>query len=417
MTSYELYVFFLCLVVFTALTALCIGLIAIIVKQAIRLIRAGQEDEAIIKEFSTEKKVTCFDKLSKFVSVVVSLIFFIAFAFGLFLSATETKVFSDIPSLKIVMSGSMSYKNKGNTYLEQNGLHDQIRTFDMVVVRKLPKESELKKYDIIVYEYEGELIIHRIISIEEPNEKHPDERYFLCRGDAVEISDKFPVLYEQMRGIYRGERVPFIGSFFAFMQSPAGALCILLIVFSMIAVPIVEKKLFRTRELRYYYLQEKRAEKESYPRADEYLSEYRDYIFTYLPPSEYTVDKMGGDFGKPNGLLFLDSLKNASEKAQKYYEDISSFLLSFSGVQSFYQGAFEVFTFYGYEVVKLEARGKKLVAHIKGKTEDCDRNRKNGKSTTESLGYPVQEVVSSDSQCAECKALMRETIDLYRESL
>jgi hypothetical protein len=53
-----------------------------------------------------------------------------------------------------------------------------------------------------------------------------------------------------MRAIYKGERIPYIGSFFAFMQSPLGYLCILLVVFSMIATPIVEKKLKKATDER-----------------------------------------------------------------------------------------------------------------------------------------------------------------------
>ena len=50
-------------------------------------------------------------------------------------------------------------------------------------------------------------------------------------------------MYSQMQAIYEGDRIPFVGSFFAFMQSPAGYLCILLVVIAMIATPIAEKKL------------------------------------------------------------------------------------------------------------------------------------------------------------------------------
>jgi hypothetical protein len=46
-----------------------------------------------------------------------------------------------------------------------------------------------------------------------------------------------------MQGIYHGERIPYVGSFILFMQSPAGWLCILLVVFAMICTPILEKKL------------------------------------------------------------------------------------------------------------------------------------------------------------------------------
>jgi hypothetical protein len=102
---------------------------------------------------------------------------------------------------------------------------------------------DLKLYDVVLYEVDGILLSHRIVGIEEPNEKHPDQRYFLLQGDAVESPDRFPVKYEQIKGIWRGEKIPFIGSFVLFMQSPAGWLCVLLVIVSMIATPRMEKKI------------------------------------------------------------------------------------------------------------------------------------------------------------------------------
>ena len=48
--------------------------------------------------------------------------------------------------------------------------------------------------------------------------------------------------FRVLRGIYRGEHIPFVGSFVAFMQSVAGYLCILLVILGMIAIPLVEKR-------------------------------------------------------------------------------------------------------------------------------------------------------------------------------
>jgi hypothetical protein len=111
-------------------------------------------------------------------------------------------------------------------------------------------EEDLELYDIVVYKRDDMYIIHRIVGIEEPNEKHPNERYFLLQGDAVGSSDPFPVLYSQMQGIYKGERIPYVGSFIMFLQSPAGWLCMLLVVFVMIVTPIVERILDREKRAR-----------------------------------------------------------------------------------------------------------------------------------------------------------------------
>lgn len=144
----------------------------------------------------------------------------------------------------------MAQKYKDNRYLSQNGLDDQIQMFDLIVTEPLPAEEDLKLYDIVVYETENGLVIHRIVSIEEPNASHPNERYFRLRGDANKYSDSYPVYYSQMRAIYRGERIPFIGNFIMFLQAPAGWLCILLILFAQITTPIVEKKVQREIEER-----------------------------------------------------------------------------------------------------------------------------------------------------------------------
>ena len=95
------------------------------------------------------------------------------------------------------------------------------------------------------------LVVHRIIEIEEPNEFHPNERHFRLQGDAVDSPDRFPVLYAQMRAIYSGDRIPFVGSFVLFMQSPAGYLCILLVAVALIAMPILNRKLMSERDKRY----------------------------------------------------------------------------------------------------------------------------------------------------------------------
>lgn len=144
----------------------------------------------------------------------------------------------------------MAYPYEKNDYLFDNRLNDQIQMMDLIVTEPLPNEFDLKLYDIVVYEQDGKMIIHRIVGIEEPNENHPNERYFKLQGDAVEIADRYPVRYGQMRAIYRGERVPFVGSFVSFMQSPAGWLCVLLVLFSLIVTPIAEKKVQMEKEMR-----------------------------------------------------------------------------------------------------------------------------------------------------------------------
>lgn len=254
MTQYEIYVFLLCLIVFLLLTALSVVCLHIITKLSVRLIRCGAEDEAIVKEHDrqTNKKQNMAFKVADYaVSLVLCIAFALMFIGALLIRCTEGSHCGLLPTYRVVNTGSMAEKHESNTYLFENDLNDQIQTFDLIRTEKLPSEDELELYDIVVYEVDGMLIVHRIVGIEEPNASHPHCRHFLLQGDAVEAPDRFPVLYGQMRAIYRGDRIAFIGSFILFMQSPAGWLCMLLIVVAMIAAPLIDKRLKRERNARF----------------------------------------------------------------------------------------------------------------------------------------------------------------------
>lgn len=251
MTPYEVYIFVLCCVVFFLLTLLFSIMLGYLVVLTVKLIWHGIMDEKIKKEYKkrVEKKQSRLGVfVDRFVSAVLCLAMCAVFAFSMYLQINESKVPENVPSFKVVRSPSMAEKHASNTYLD--GIDNQVQTFDLIVTYHIPAEEELQLYDIIFYEQNDEMILHRIVRIEEPNATHPDERWYITQGDAVSSPDTAPVRYSQMRGIYRNEKIPFAGSFVMFMQSPAGYLCILLVVVAMIATPILEKKLAREKEQR-----------------------------------------------------------------------------------------------------------------------------------------------------------------------
>ena len=251
MSGYDIYIFFLCLIVFTLLTGLFSVMLHYIIKMTLKTIKHGLEDDRITAEYRKEKpKNPVMEIIYKVFSIIVVAAILMLFVFTVSIQLAGNKVEGNVAVPKVVLSASMSLKHQDNKYLKENHLDDQFNTFDLIFVEKLPEEADLQLYDIVVYEYYDEMIIHRIVGIEEPNEKHPNERHFMLRGDASKYSDEYPVLYKQMRAIYRGKHIKFVGSFFAFMQSPAGYLCILLIIFAIVATPIAEKKLQQAKRQR-----------------------------------------------------------------------------------------------------------------------------------------------------------------------
>ncbi len=253
--EFDIYQFILCIFVFVLLTALFTVLVTMLVKYSLQMTKAGLNDEKIKTEYlkNKGKKPSIIGKVfDRLLLAVCCIALFVSFAMSISVSVccNGSKVETSIPVVNVVRSGSMSYVSPNHKYLQEGEVTNQLQKFDIVFITKAPDEFELEVNDIVVYEFRGDFIIHRIVAIEEPTQSHPNQRYFLLQGDANDIADRFPVTYDQIKGAYNGTRIPFIGSFVLFMQSPAGWLCILLVVFAMIATPIAEKKLQKARQER-----------------------------------------------------------------------------------------------------------------------------------------------------------------------
>ena len=245
MKGYDLYVTIVCAVIFSLLTVTFALLITLIGKQQIKLVRSGIEDEniktSVLKKLNKNKKRCTYGVFDVIVSSVICILLTVICAVTVFTGTRGNNVIKGSPALKVVASTSMSVKYERNLYLFNHGLDNQLQMFDLIVLHELPPEDEIQLYDIIVYEHiNGSLYIHRVVRIEEPNDEHPNERYFLFQGDANSYADVYPVRYSQMKSIYRNERMANVGSFVFFMQSPAGILCVLLIVAVLIIMPIID---------------------------------------------------------------------------------------------------------------------------------------------------------------------------------
>ncbi len=252
MTSYETFSLTLCIVVFALLAAVCGLMLYYVVMSRLRLIHYGDYDGEIIKEYKEglEQKDKKYRIFSYVLNTAISALLTVSVAFAVFVNLREDSFLESMPTLRVVLSDSMSKKLQGNDYLFENDLNDQFHTYDIILTYKAPAENELKLYDIVVYEVDEQLVVHRIVDIEAPNERHPEHRYFTLQGDAVGNIDRFPVLYSQIKGIYRGQRIPFLGGVVKFLQSPAGWLCLILILAATLLSPKVDKRIDKQKRLR-----------------------------------------------------------------------------------------------------------------------------------------------------------------------
>ncbi len=343
MTHYEVYVLCICLIVFVMLFTILVSFLTVIVKQLIRMIRHGLEDEKIIIEYSKEKnrKITLAERISKVFSIVFIAALFVTYAFSIFTKAQENDKVGMIPALRVVRSGSMSEKHKDNKHLFDNKLDNQMQVYDMVVIHKLPDEFDLELYDVVVYQVDDIYVIHRIVGIEEPNEKHPNERYFLLQGDAIDQTDRFPVKYEQMIGIYEDQRIPFIGSFVLFLQSYAGFLCIGLIIFALVVTPIVEKKIEKEKLARLRLLN----------------------VITDEEYEEKEENTLLNKFGfNKNNKTFVQRLIESDDEIHRLYNEVKNYLMKYD-CKSRYFNKCETFRNRGI-IARITLLGKALKVYL-----------------------------------------------------
>ena len=253
MTSFEIYSLVVSLVVIISLTVFLSFLIGYIYVLTTRLIAIGYWDHELVHDQPFRRRFVLFGTVGKIISTVVCIVLAIMVAFSVAMGVTENDLTKNLASLKVVKSESMSKAHKNNDYIEENNLNDQFQMFDLIVTHPLPAEEDIELYDVIVYERDGNLIIHRVVYIAEPNENVPEYRFYF-RGDANKENDDEWVSYDQMRGIYRGKRIPFVGSFILFMQSPAGIICLILAIVGMFIMPIIDQRIEDVRDHRYRLL-------------------------------------------------------------------------------------------------------------------------------------------------------------------
>lgn len=380
--GYDLYSLVLCLIVFVLLVGLSSVLLTTIVKLSLKLIRCGAEDDKIKEEYAkTQGKNKKCKGIDYVLSLLLCLILCVVFAFSLIVGIKGDDFSEKTPTLSVVRSSSMETKHEKNTYLVENNINNQISTFDLILTYKAPDEYDLKLYDVVVYEVNGNLIIHRIVGIEEPNKTHPNERWFLCQGDAVETPDRFPVRYDQIKGIYRGERIPMIGSFITFMQSPAGWLCIMLVLAAVIITPILESKLTKERFKRYQF------------------------ILGESEVSEETVTTEQNKFfsfgARKDTRTFIERLESASDTVKARYNLLNDTLLRLEKVRVIEGKTQHSYRCGNLAVARFTIRGKTLNIYLGLDPKEFENTKyiyTDVSAVNKHANYPMRIKLSSDRQ-------------------
>ena len=181
----------------------------------------------------------------------------------------------------------MGYKNEANDYLFNRSLNNQFQQYDIIVLEKVEK-YEINQYDVIAYRNDKGLnIIHRIVNIE-----YGSDTKYVTRGDIYDSSktDSYKPVYEDVIGRYTGKRIPVIGIFILFLQSYAGIITVISLVYCLLMIDRTSEKINKVQQERIDKLEEALDYLDESSK-DAVKAEYKETL--YYKGFAYTFDENG----------------------------------------------------------------------------------------------------------------------------
>lgn len=217
-------------------------------KFAVSEVESGKRDIELIELYFHGKKKSVI-RGRKFLQILKTVLYTLLMAFiTVCLVFTAFVRFSDkLPfgtkSLMVVATDSMSEANPLNEYLYNESLKSrypslsyQFPALCIIVIEKVDPQ-ELNQYDVIAYDHHasGETIIHRIRMIE--RDENGNIKSFRTRSDKYTNDDQSGTevtVPDDVIGRYTGIYVPFLGAFVMFLQSLAGVVTVIALIFCLI---------------------------------------------------------------------------------------------------------------------------------------------------------------------------------------
>lgn len=140
-------------------------------------------------------------------------------------------------TMMVVASGSMSMKNEANDYLITKNLNNQLNTYDIIFLEKVNNASDLKLYDIVAYTNDkGINVIHRIKEIR-------TDGSYVTRGDSNNEDDAYHPKFDDIIGKYTDFKLNGVGVFVMFLQSYAGIITVVSLVYCLIMIDRTAEKI------------------------------------------------------------------------------------------------------------------------------------------------------------------------------
>lgn len=217
---------------------------------------SGKKDVELIDEVIYERQ-TIVKRRRKIFKIIKTVIFYCImavlaplFIFSLVNRFQKNAMMIGNKAIMVVASGSMSVKDEANEYLITNNLNDQFSTYDIIVLEKVEKASDLKLYDTVAYVNDkGINVIHRIREIKTNGS-------YITRGDANSEDDSYNPKFDDVIGRYTGIKLNGMGMFVMFLQSYSGIITVVSLVYCLIMIDKTAEKINQVQDKRIKQLED-----------------------------------------------------------------------------------------------------------------------------------------------------------------
>ncbi len=209
----------------------------------IESVKAGREDADLIEQAvyqdrqNKSKTKKALKKALRITEYVIMGLICAFFVFSMYSRFSGNVLMFGKHSFIVIATDSMSLQNSNNAYLKENNLDNQFNAHDIIGLAPYDSEDDIKLYDVIAYKSKDDVVIvHRIRVIETLED---GSKAYHTRGDknAIDDDNNFYgayLTYDDIIGHYTGARTPEIGIFIIFVQSNAGIITIVSIIYCLL---------------------------------------------------------------------------------------------------------------------------------------------------------------------------------------
>lgn len=181
---------------------------------------------SLVDKINESKKKKLVSKtFEKIISNILLIILAVIIIFIITYRAQNNAFYFKDNTYIAVQTGSMETKNAYNTYLVSNNLNNQIMQYSLIGIEKVD-EKDIKLYDIIAFKNsEGDVIVHRVVKIEENNGK----LLFTYKGDANTSSNIWELSLDSSSiiGRYTGFNSYLLGVATTYFKSSSGIVAVI----------------------------------------------------------------------------------------------------------------------------------------------------------------------------------------------